>query len=723
MMLRVIAAGATPPRGVILAPGVALIAITSPDRNVAGAGVSFRNQALPAPYGTVTIRSEPSYLRIAAVRLPVDPVGDVPLLVECGHGEHLPLHLSELGLDPLDLAAGLDAAGRWRLLEFLLNFCCAAFRLRQSATFAQVCMRLALDCTRNIGVVTVEAQVLPGRVLLHGMDVPRGSSLSVIGRNTVTHSSTPVLETGRLQILPRVRPGDLIVASGPDPVAWTVHEHTNAPHVLSLPENGRIPGNLARAACRLALGRGNRTAPVLQLLREMSLLFPSPALKRDDPAQPIGGEVELAIPDSDGGIFLSGWLRDPLGLIQEICLMTDSGPIAITTECMSRLSRPDIAKRFASAAHRGTEPRQGFVAYLAEAPGCHMLQPVLSLQLSSGSRIELTPALRSMGHSAARDTVLGCVPPGQVTPPMMQRCIAPAAERLHRSAMQFRDAAEVIQIGRPIAKPIASILIPLYRNLGFIRFQLAALAEDPACRRSEIIYVLDSPEQRNEVEHLFRGLHRLMDLPVTLVVMARNLGYAAANNTGAQQARAPILLLLNSDVVPVAPNWFGTLMDPFTRTAVGVTGPKLLFEDGSIQHAGLHFERDEDGIWFNRHYHKGMPRHWPSAQLRREVPGVTGAALAIRRKLFEKIGGICEDYIIGDYEDSDLCLRARAAGAAIEYVPEAELFHFERRSIALHAGYIRTHAALYNRLLHHARWDATITSLMAEVAPVRRRRA
>jgi GT2 family glycosyltransferase len=148
-----------------------------------------------------------------------------------------------------------------------------------------------------------------------------------------------------------------------------------------------------------------------------------------------------------------------------------------------------------------------------------------------------------------------------------------------------------------------------------------------------------------------------------------------------------------------------------------------LFEDGSIQHAGLHFERDEDGIWFNRHYHKGMPRHWPSAQLRREVPGVTGAALAIRRKLFEKIGGICEDYIIGDYEDSDLCLRARAAGAAIEYVPEAELFHFERRSIALHAGYIRTHAALYNRLLHHARWDATITSLMAEVAPVRRRRA
>jgi GT2 family glycosyltransferase len=604
-----------------------------------------------------------------------------------------------------------------------LNFCCAAFRLRQSASFAQVCMRLALDCTRNAGIAMVEAQVLPGRVLVSGMDVPRGSTLCVIGQTTVTHSSTPVLEAGQLQILPRLRSGDLIVACGPDPAVWTVDDQGHAPHVLSLPEKGRIPSALARAACRQALGRGTRTGPVAQLLREMDLLFPSAARKLDDPSQPIGGEVEFAIPDSEGGMFIAGWLRDPLGMIAEMSLRTDSGRVTITAEQIARLHRPDIAKRFASAAHRGADAKQGFVAYVADMPGCHTVQPHLSLQLRSGSHIELTPAPRSMGYPAARDTVLGCVPPGQVTPSMMERCIAPAAARLHRAAMQTRDAADVIQIGKPVTKPVSSILIPLYRNLGFIRFQLAALAEDPDCRRSQVIYVLDSPEQRNEVEHLFRGLHRLTGFPVTLVVMPRNLGYAAANNTGAQQARAPILLLLNSDVVPTGPGWFGKLMEPFARNSVGAAGPKLLFEDGSIQHAGLHFERDEDGIWFNRHYHKGMPRYWPEAQLRRDVPGVTGAALAIRRKLFEQIGGVCEDYIIGDYEDSDLCLRIRAAGSNIAYVPDAELFHFERRSIALHAGYTRTHAALYNRLLHHARWDTTITTLMTEPAPARRRRA
>ena len=139
--------------------------------------------------------------------------------------------------------------------------------------------------------------------------------------------------------------------------------------------------------------------------------------------------------------------------------------------------------------------------------------------------------------------------------------------------MTTRDAGEVIQIGKPVAKPIASILIPLYRNIGFIRFQLGALAEDFDCRRSEIIYVLDSPEQRNDVEHLLRGLHRLTELATTLVVMPRNLGYSAANNAGAQEARGPVLLFMNSDVVPMAPGWLAALLEPFSGLRWAPQGP------------------------------------------------------------------------------------------------------------------------------------------------------
>jgi GT2 family glycosyltransferase len=196
--------------------------------------------------------------------------------------------------------------------------------------------------------------------------------------------------------------------------------------------------------------------------------------------------------------------------------------------------------------------------------------------------------------------------------------------------------------------------------------------------------------------------------------MPENRGYAGACNAGAALARGPALLLLNSDVLPAAPGWLGALLGRLEREeGLAAVGPKLLFEDGSIQHAGLFFRRGEDGQWLNDHYAKGFPRSYGPAQAAREVPAVTGAALCVRRAAFEAAGGLCTDYVVGDFEDSDLCLALREAGYGIGYEPAAELFHFERQSIAEHAGHARTLAGAYNRRLHHQRWDGALSALMA----------
>jgi GT2 family glycosyltransferase len=142
-------------------------------------------------------------------------------------------------------------------------------------------------------------------------------------------------------------------------------------------------------------------------------------------------------------------------------------------------------------------------------------------------------------------------------------------------------------------------------------------------------------------------------------------------------------------------------------------GPKLIFDDGTIQHAGLLFRRGADRLWLNDHYGKGFPRHHAVGARARRVPGVTGAALLARRPAFEAAGGFCTDYVVGDFEDSDLCLKLRAAGHEIAYEPAAELYHFERQSIALHEGHARTLAGVLNRRLHHRRWDGAIEALMA----------
>jgi len=453
--------------------------------------------------------------------------------------------------------------------------------------------------------------------------------------------------------------------------------------------------------------------PAAALLREMQVLAPATPRRHDDPARPLGAALEIVLPDGAGGMFLRGWLRDPLQLVASAELRTPSATAVVALGQLHRFRRPDVTSRYAKAAFPTDQPHAGFVAHLPDPSGGLCMQPSLTLRLHSGNAIEVTAPLRRLPPRAARDVVLSCVPPELVTPAMLDACLAPAAAALHRQAMALRAPVDVVQIGAAMRQPTVTMLVPLYRNLDFLRFQAAALAADPECRRAELIYILDSPEQRVELEFLLRGLHSLHGLAFTMVVMPCNLGFAAANNAGAALARAPVLLLLNSDVVPADPGWLGSLRAALAVSGVGAVGPKLLFDDGSIQHAGLFFERDADGMWYNAHYCKGMPRYWPAAQRRRRVPGVTGAAMLVRRSLFEAVGGLSEDYIIGDFEDSDLCLRLREAGAGIAYVPEAELFHFERRSIRLHAGYSDTLASLYNRRLHHRRWDGAIAALMA----------
>ncbi|MCY1382381.1 mycofactocin system glycosyltransferase [compost metagenome] len=108
-----------------------------------------------------------------------------------------------------------------------------------------------------------------------------------------------------------------------------------------------------------------------------------------------------------------------------------------------------------------------------------------------------------------------------------------------------------------------------------------------------------------------------------------------------------------------------------------------------------------------------MPSDYLPAQQARTVPGVTGACLVTSRDIYQSVGGFTEDYIIGDYEDSDLCLKIRRAGFEIGYEPSACLYHFERQSIRRSQDYMRGVASQYNSWLHTQRWDDDIAALMA----------
>lgn len=160
-----------------------------------------------------------------------------------------------------------------------------------------------------------------------------------------------------------------------------------------------------------------------------------------------------------------------------------------------------------------------------------------------------------------------------------------------------------------------------------------------------------------------------------------NRGFAVACNQGAAAAHGNHLVFLNNDT-EVQAGWLEPLVAHLER-GVGIVGSRLVYPDGSVQHAGVSLRR-ADGVLVaeNRRgeFAEGL------------VEAVTGACLAIHRDVFWKLGGFDAGYRNG-YEDVDLCLKARAAGYRVVYEPASTVIHHESASGGARWTHVRENVA------------------------------
>lgn len=277
------------------------------------------------------------------------------------------------------------------------------------------------------------------------------------------------------------------------------------------------------------------------------------------------------------------------------------------------------------------------------------------------------------------------------------------------------------QLGSPPPAPLVSIVIPLHGRLDFVEHQLLEFARDAwLLENAEVLYVVDDPALVTRMAEAAWDLHRLYGVAFRWIWGGTNRGFAGANNLGAQSAKGTDLVFLNSDAFPRRPGWLQSLTGALAaHPELGAVGPRLLYADGSIQHAGMAFRwRADLSIWTNHHPCMGLsPTLDPHGSLA-HVPAVTGACLAMRKADFDRVGGWDTGYLIGDFEDSDLCLKLTAAGMRIGYLPQVELTHLERQSFKLLGeGDFRTRVVVYNAVRHQQRWQRDIEASAMEQAP------
>ncbi len=143
-----------------------------------------------------------------------------------------------------------------------------------------------------------------------------------------------------------------------------------------------------------------------------------------------------------------------------------------------------------------------------------------------------------------------------------------------------------------------------------------------------------------------------------------NVGFAGACNRMAAEATGEILVFLNCDTEPQE-DWLEGLVRAFDEPDVGVAGARLVNPDGELQHAGIKVIIG-GGIAWTVDIMDDLPT--------RDVAAVSGACLAIRRSVFEEIGGFDAEFW-NCFEDGDLCLRVIQAGHRIRYVRESLVMH------------------------------------------------
>jgi GT2 family glycosyltransferase len=211
-----------------------------------------------------------------------------------------------------------------------------------------------------------------------------------------------------------------------------------------------------------------------------------------------------------------------------------------------------------------------------------------------------------------------------------------------------------------------TVVVPVRNRLSITRQCVEALAESYGDREDVEVVVVDDGSTDGTPEFLDSTAD------IRVVRHAESAGFAASCNDGAAAGSGEYVLFLNNDTLG-EDGWLDTLVSfgDVNRQAA-IIGARLLYQNETIQHAGVVFGAD----LIPRHVYRGFPRDHRAVSRPRRFQAVTAACMLVRRSAFDEVDGFDSDFVNG-FEDVDLCLRIGQRCGEIHYCPDSVLLHLE----------------------------------------------
>ncbi len=240
----------------------------------------------------------------------------------------------------------------------------------------------------------------------------------------------------------------------------------------------------------------------------------------------------------------------------------------------------------------------------------------------------------------------------------------------------------------PDPPPAVTVIVPTRDRPELLQRCMAGLLDHTDYPHLEVLVV-----DNGSTDPASRDLLARLDGTPRVQVLRdeRPFNFAALNNAAASQADGDILLLLNNDTEVLHADWLREIAAHTVRPDVGVVGARLLYPDGTVQHAGILLGPNGAATHVGRGAGRDDAGYLGQLACTRDLSAVTGACLAIRREVWSRVGGMDERLAV-TWNDVDLCLRVRAAGLRVVWTPFATLIHHEGLSRGLESADPRAQA-------------------------------
>lgn len=228
--------------------------------------------------------------------------------------------------------------------------------------------------------------------------------------------------------------------------------------------------------------------------------------------------------------------------------------------------------------------------------------------------------------------------------------------------------------------PLVSVIIPNKDHHEDLDLCIRSIIERASYKSVEFVVVENNSVKEETFEYYERIQKEFSNVHV--VKWEQEFNYSAINNYGVSFASGEYLLFLNNDTELIAEDFIEEMLGLCIREDVGIVGAKLLYQDDTIQHAGVVVGFGGIAGHTFIGLHQAENSYFHRAMSTQDYSAVTAACMMSKKAIFEQVGGFSEDLAVA-FNDIDYCMKVRAAGKLVVYNPYALLYHYESKSRGL----------------------------------------